>query len=214
LLVSDQRGSEGALLQRDPPNDKRRRGAAGAGLEVVGAIFAGGQARRFGSDKAVALLDGRPLIAHVADRLAAQCACVVVVGRAWPGLPSVADLPTPGLGPLGALAGALAWAQDQGFGAVLTSGCDLPDLPLDLLARLSPAPAMVRDQPLLGLWPSALNGPLIQHLRKGRDRSVRRWAAVVGARSVPLEIAPTNINTAADLAAYRAIRPADPQSSR
>ncbi|MFM9978832.1 MAG: NTP transferase domain-containing protein, partial [Sphingomonadaceae bacterium] len=43
----------------------------------LGAIIAGGQSSRFGADKAQAMLDGRALLEHVADRLDAQCDAVI-----------------------------------------------------------------------------------------------------------------------------------------
>lgn len=185
-------------------------------MRILGAILAGGQARRFGSDKAAALLSGKPLIAHVREALAGQCDAVAVVGREWPGITAVADLPAPGLGPLGALAGALAHAERHGFDAVLTSGCDMPGLPADLAARLAPGPAIAEGQPLLGLWPAALAAMLRDHLERGGGRAVRAWAAAAGARRVTLPVLPPNINRPEDLAALAAaIRPpADPRSSR
>ena len=48
---------------------------------ILGAILAGGQARRFGSDKAQALWRGRRLIDHVADALGSQTTALVVCGR-------------------------------------------------------------------------------------------------------------------------------------
>ncbi len=52
-------------------------------MRLLGAVLAGGQSRRFGSDKALALLDGRPLIAHVIAALAAQTEAVIVCGKEW-----------------------------------------------------------------------------------------------------------------------------------
>lgn len=171
-------------------------------MTIIGAIFAGGAARRFGSDKAEAAIDGRAMIEHVAERLAGQCDAVVLVGRRRAGLETVADAPAPGLGPLGALAGALLHARANGHALVLTSGCDLPDLPRDLVARLSPASAVVRGQPLLGLWDSDLGPALVAWLEKGGDRAMRSWIAESGARTVALDAPPSNINTPDDLAAY------------
>ena len=168
-------------------------------MSRLGAIFAGGQARRFGSDKAAALLDGVALIDHVAARLRGQCDAVVVIGRDWPGLASVGDLPHPGLGPLGALAGALSCARAKGYAEVLTSGCDLPDLPTDLAERLGEGPAVVAGQPLLGLWPSGLTDLLLAYLAETDDRSMRGWIAAAGARLVAIEGAIANINTVEDL---------------
>jgi molybdopterin-guanine dinucleotide biosynthesis protein A len=173
---------------------------------ILGAIFAGGQARRFGSDKAQALFAGRALLDHVADRLRPQCDALVVVGRAWPGLVQVMDRPAPGLGPLAALAGALDHAMRGGYEAVLTSGCDLPDLPIDLRARLSPGPAVVIGQPLLGLWPAALADALLDHLRITDDRAMRGWIAASGARPVTIDGTIANINRVADLDALHVRR--------
>ncbi len=175
---------------------------------VLGAIFAGGAARRFGGDKAAALIDGRAMIEHVAARLMPQCDALIVVGREWPGLTTVADRPEAGLGPLGALAGALAYAQDGGHDWVLTSGCDLPDLSDDLHARLTPGPSVVEGQPLLGLWRSAEADRLAAWLATGGDRAMRSWIAETGARRVSLPVAPSNINSADEMAAYLARRDA------
>ena len=124
---------------------------------ILGAIMAGGAASRFGSDKALALFEGRPLIDHVAQALADQAAAVIVVGRTHGTLTSVADRPAPGIGPLGALAGALAWARNHGFAAVLSAPCDVPLLPADLARRLAgEGPAYVEGLPVVGHWPSSL----------------------------------------------------------
>ena len=171
---------------------------------IVGAILAGGEARRFGSDKAVALFEGRRLIDHVAQNLAGQVEELIVVGRAHAGLTSVADRPAPGLGPLGALAGALAWAHSNGFKAVLSAPCDVPLLPHDLVQRLAgEGPAFVDGLPVVGWWPSTLADHLNQWLAADQPRAVRRWAAAVDARAVPLDQLPANVNTRADLDALR-----------
>lgn len=169
-------------------------------MTTLGAIFAGGAGRRFGSDKALALLEGRTLLDHVADRLRPQCDALIVVGRPWPGLVQVEDRPAPGQGPLGALAGALTHAQETGFGQVLTSGCDLPDLPKDLRDMLGIGPAIIRGQPLLGLWPTACLTELLTHLSTTKDRSMRGWIIASGARMVVCDQPLANINYASDLA--------------
>jgi molybdopterin-guanine dinucleotide biosynthesis protein A len=168
----------------------------------LGAIFAGGQARRFGSDKGAVEIGGEALIDRVARKLRPQVDALVVVGRSWGELPRVADIPSPGLGPLGALAGALAHAELHGFADVLTSGCDLPDLPDDLGGLLAPGPAVVSGQPLLGLWPATLAVQLRLYLEADGDRAMRSWIAHADARWVTLDRPLANINTPADLAAY------------
>jgi len=181
-------------------------------MKVLGVILGGGRARRFGSDKALAEIDGRPMLDHVADRLRPQCETLMVAGRDWPGLDRIEDLPASGLGPLGGLAGALAFALRGGFDAVVTAGCDLPDLPRDLRVRLGRPNALLRGQPTIGLWESKLAEPLARWLESTTDRSIRAWAIAADARWVAVEGEIANVNTPADLAAFRP--PAGPRSSR
>ena len=168
---------------------------------LLGAVLAGGRARRFGSDKAVALLDGVALIDRVLAALGPQVDAVVVCGRAHPGTPSLDDLPAPDLGPLGGLNAALAHAAAHRFDAVVSVGCDLPGLPPNLVAHLGPGPAYIADCPIVGRWPATL-APMLHPwlgLPDG-DRSMRGWVRLVGACAIE-GVRLTNINTQADLAA-------------
>lgn len=172
-------------------------------MRVMGALIAGGRARRFGSDKALALVAGRPLIAWAAGLVAPFVVETVVCGREWGGLASVADVPGPDLGPLGGLAGALAHAEAHGFDAVVSIGCDMPWVPDGLVEALVAArPSWCGDAPVLGCWQVGLAGPLRTHLEAGGDRSVRRWGALAGGRAVPSPVALPNLNTPEDLAVF------------
>ena len=83
---------------------------------------------------------------------------------------------------------------------MLTCGVDSIDLPENLIALLSPAPAYLADQPVVGLWPISAIKPIEQILRGDGRHSVRAFAEAIGARAVELERATTNINTPDDLA--------------
>jgi molybdopterin-guanine dinucleotide biosynthesis protein A len=168
-------------------------------MKILGAILAGGQSRRFGSDKAAALLDGKPLIEHVAAALRAQTHGLLVVGRRWPDLQDRPDLPTHGLGPLGGLAGALDYARSAGFDAVLSSGCDVPGLPPALAGQLAPGPAIVDTLPVVGLWPTDLADILMDWLQDPSHRSVYRFADHINAHRITLATPLANINHAIDL---------------
>jgi molybdopterin-guanine dinucleotide biosynthesis protein A len=168
-------------------------------MRLLGVILAGGQSRRFGSDKAEALYDGKPLLDHVSEALRPQVAELVVAGKQWPRLETVADLPEAGLGPLGGLAGALDHAWRHDFDAVLTSGCDVIGLPNDLVERLEPAPAIVADMPIVGLWPVSMRAALLNWLSDPANRSVYRFADHIGARHINLEAELKNINRPDDL---------------
>jgi molybdopterin-guanine dinucleotide biosynthesis protein A len=122
------------------------------------------------------------MIAHVADALRPEVASLAVVGRDWGGLARIDDLPRPGLGPLGGLAGALAHARAHGHAAVLSAPCDTLGLPAGLAARLAPAPAVAAGHWLVGLWPAALAESLIAFLAAGHSLRARDWAAQAGAR--------------------------------
>lgn len=166
-------------------------------MRLLGAVLAGGMSSRFGSDKAMAVLDGGRLLDRVCAALALQCNAVCVVGR-----DAVQDWPRPGLGPLGGLAGALRHARDEGFGEVLTSAVDIPDLPSDLAGQLDPGPAFVADQPVVGRWRTA-DLPLLETILQGAGkRSMNAFARACSARPVALRAPLANINTPEDLAHF------------
>lgn len=169
-------------------------------MRLLGAILAGGRSRRFGSDKALALLDGRALLDHAAAALGALVEGTVVCGRAQAGdLPAIPDRPAPDLGPLGGLCAALHHAAANGFDAVLTLPCDTPLLPPGLLARVATAPCYVAQTPVIGCWPAALAPQLDAFLRDSDNRSVRRWAEVAGVRAIDAGQDIPNVNRPADL---------------
>ena len=165
----------------------------------LGAILAGGQSTRFGSDKASAMFDGRALIDHVIAALAPQVDALVVVGHDWPGHTRIDDLPVAGLGPLGGLAGAMGHALLNGFDTVLVAPCDTIGLPADLAQRLAPGPAVVLGQRSIGLWPASLASELIASLNSGGPRALHTWVAASRARQVDCGDL-RNINHALDLA--------------
>ncbi|WP_342744106.1 molybdenum cofactor guanylyltransferase [Erythrobacter donghaensis] len=163
-------------------------------------MLAGGQARRFGSDKAQALYQGARLIDRVAEALAAQCESVVVCGREETGFVCVPDWPEAGLGPLGGLAAALRHAKAGGFTHVLSAGVDAPDLPHDLAATLAgDGAAIVESQPVVGLWPVGAS-PALSAFIEGGGRSLYRCADHIGARRVELPAPLMNVNRPEDLA--------------
>jgi molybdenum cofactor guanylyltransferase len=170
-------------------------------MKLLGAIIAGGGSQRFDGDKAAALLNGKALIEHVSDALIPQVDAVVVCGRDWPGITSIADRPAPDMGPLGGLCAALHHAADHGFDAVLTTGCDVLPVP-DLRALVGPVAAVVEGQRLFGFWPVALAATLDAHQATHTDGSIRSWVTLSGARSVTCSVPFHNLNTRADFALY------------
>lgn len=166
-------------------------------MRVLGAILAGGEARRFGRDKALAEWAGAPLIAHVAAALVCECDALVVCGRHYLDLPVLVDRPRTGLGPLGALAAALHHASRYGFDAVLSAPCDTPHLPA-LRPLLEPS-GYLSGTPVIGLWPAQLADHLDRWLAADRPRAVRAWAEAAGIPAVTVPPV-ANVNTPADLA--------------
>lgn len=166
----------------------------------LGAVIAGGRATRFGSDKGAALLHDRPLIEHAADAIASWVDNMVVCGRSWPGYVALDDRPGPDLGPLGGLAAALHHARHHGFSDVLTTGCDMPAVPDDLLSMLIDGGSRYCAQmPILGCWDVALAPLLDAHLANGGRRSIRAWGEVAGAMPVDASGPIANINRPEDL---------------
>lgn len=169
---------------------------------LLGAVIAGGQARRFGSDKALASWRGRPLVEHAADALRPFVDALVVCGRVHAGFVAVPDRPAPDMGPLGGINAALHHARASGYDAVLTVGCDTPLIPVALLGRLrdEAGPAYAASLPVIGRWPAVLAGELDAFLAEDRKHAVRAWAAEVGAEAIDCGDIP-NVNRPDDLAA-------------
>lgn len=187
--------------------------------DVVGLVIAAGRSRRFGAEKAVADLLGKPLLVWAAERLASSCALVGVNAR--PGsdterlayareLPVLHDAPGDAQGALAGVRAGLAWAGRLGARALAVSPCDAPLLPDDLFERLIRAAgegAAVADtddgrQPLCSVWPVTALPAVTAALAGGAHPPTWRVLEDLGAARVLFadRAAFANINTRADLA--------------
>jgi molybdopterin-guanine dinucleotide biosynthesis protein A len=113
--------------------------------QTLGVILAGGRSSRFGADKALAMLRGKPLVGWVAERLSPQVDLIAINTN---GAASVfsdisafvfADVNRDHEGPLAGALAALVYAQDNGFEDLVTVPCDAPALRADLVKRLRSA---------------------------------------------------------------------------
>ena len=167
--------------------------------DVLGVILAGGQSRRFGTDKAVAQLDGRRLIERVVARARPQTGSLAVSGRDYGlGLPVIGDT-RPSEGPLTGVLSALQWADDAGFPAIATFSCDAPFCPLGLVARLAKhlPPALVCGfvsaqgirHPVFALWRTSALARL-QRIYAAGTRSLMAAQDRIGAVAVPFACGP------------------------
>jgi len=169
---------------------------------LLGVVLAGGQSRRFGSDKALAVHDGKALLTHAFDALSGWCELVVISGRAEGPAPCLPDWPRPGMGPLAGLTAALRLAVDEDFDAVLSCGVDSPGLPQNLPELLGPGPAIIAEQPVIGLWPARAAAVVAEAILGGDARhSMYALAEALGARRVALPSPPANVNFPGDLTA-------------
>ena len=187
----------------------------------IAAILAGGLARRIGGgDKCLLPLAGRPILAHIAQRLAPQCPHLILNANGDParfagfGLPVVQDGMPEHPGPLAGLLAVLDHVAEHHAGAelVLTVPGDTPFLPLDLVERLRSvregatiacAASGGRTHPTVALWPVALRENLRGALATG-ERAIGRFAARYPVAVAEWPSGPDpflNVNDAADLVA-------------
>jgi molybdopterin-guanine dinucleotide biosynthesis protein A len=97
-------------------------------VRLLGAVLAGGESRRYGTDKAAAVVAGRTLVDRAAQTLEAVFPEVVVVSSRAPateGWRHVADA-RPGEGPLAAIEAALRHASERALEGAFVLACDLP----------------------------------------------------------------------------------------
>lgn len=175
---------------------------------IAGVVLAGGESRRFGRDKAEEFYCGRKLIDWSIAALAPHCDLILVSGHAHADHDSVADAPTPGLGPLGGLAGAMHAAAAKGYSHILTLPCDTPHVPDALLERMrrSERGAYLISCPVIGFWPVDDADRLAAHLLSGASRAVRAWTDICGGEAVESDLAIANINHVEDIERLGAIR--------
>ncbi len=187
---------------------------------ITGIILAGGQGSRMGGvDKGLQALEGKPLIAWVAERLQPQVDKLLISANRnlaayqdwaahW-GARVIQDQEAGFRGPLAGLEAGLLQADTPW---VLTVPCDSPNFPLDLVTRLhtaaleTGAPAVHvrsagRDQPTFCLYRRELAPALSDYLNRG-ERRLMGWLESIQASSLdfPDGNAFINLNTLEDLA--------------
>ncbi|HXZ14718.1 MAG TPA: molybdenum cofactor guanylyltransferase MobA [Roseiarcus sp.] len=190
---------------------------------TLGVALAGGLARRMGGgDKALSAVGGRAILSRIVERLAPQCAGLVINANgeaarfAAYGLPVVAD-DVPGfVGPLAGVLAALDWAAAQRpeWTWVASVAADTPFIPRDLVARLHAARDAAgavlacaasggRRHPVVGLWPVSVRAELRQALVDEGVRKVEAWTARYALAVVEWPNSPVdpffNVNAADDL---------------
>lgn len=192
-------------------------------------ILAGGLSRRMGADKAELKLRATPLALRVAERLQPQVSAVYL--NASEGHPLAARLPLiPETRPdrPGPLAGVLAGMKrftelPDAPTHLLTTPCDTPFLPRDLVMRLGEvarseaivlAASNGRSHPITALWPATLAEDLERwlsdpHHRRVFDFVARHPVEIVDFAPFEGPFGPVdpffNINTPDDLAIAEAI---------
>ncbi|MDF2447420.1 MAG: molybdenum cofactor guanylyltransferase MobA [Moraxellaceae bacterium] len=183
-------------------------------------VLAGGRATRLdGADKALVPLAGKPLLAHVLERLAPQVDDIVINYNRAPaalagfGHPVVGDAGEAFAGPLAGIAAALPHCRHD---IVLVVPCDSPFLPRDLQARL--AAALTADHALAIAHDGERLQPLFLLLRRERlpalaawlqngGRKVESWCLAQNPAIVRIidDNAFSNLNTAEEIAAAEKI---------
>lgn len=185
--------------------------------EVTGLVLAGGQGSRMGGvDKGLQPFRGRPMVAHVIERLEPQVGTILVNANRNTdaygafGHRVIADEVQGFAGPLAGFERGLAHATTP---LVQTAPCDSPFLPVDLVARLRAAlkaahadlaVAKTGDQahPVFSLMRREVHGSLCEFLASGQ-RKIDKWYAQLRTVEVPfddVEAAFLNINTREELA--------------
>jgi molybdenum cofactor guanylyltransferase len=184
--------------------------------ELTGIVLAGGQGRRMGGvDKGLVTLAGRPLVAHVIERIAPQVGAIVINANQNAdryrefGHPVVADSIGGFAGPLAGLHAGLTAAQTR---FAVTAPCDSPFLPTNLVERLAAALMSARatlavaktfDQahPVFAL----VERSVLSHLEAflaGGGRKIDAWYSTLAVTEVSFDDeadAFRNINTRAEL---------------
>jgi molybdopterin-guanine dinucleotide biosynthesis protein A len=175
-----------------------------------GAVLTGGLSRRMGTDKALVVVDGKPMVLRVAAALrAAGAAAVRTVGGDRVALAALGldarDDPRQGEGPLGGLLTALDLADHDLVVVLATDLAWIDAATIDALVEAAAgASAAVgraeRLEPLCAAWRVSRCRGALHGAYDAGERAVHR--ALAGLDAVEVAVAPiavANANTPADL---------------
>jgi molybdopterin-guanine dinucleotide biosynthesis protein A len=178
------------------------------GILVSGIILCGGKGRRMeGKDKGLQRYNGKPLLAHVIDKLKPQVDDIVISANRNIdqytdfGFPVCPDNTSTFDGPLAGIAASIPACKHDW---IIVAPCDMPDLPADLVtlmaahltdARLITISSHNRIQ-LIFLIHRSLLDSIALHLESGENK-VMNW--VSSQNSITIDLTHTqafkNINT-------------------
>ncbi len=188
---------------------------------IIGIILAGGRASRMqGQDKGLIELQQQPLIQHVIDRFQIQVAAIQINAnrnleryRRF-GFPVFSDARQDFQGPLSGMLQGLHQLETEAADWIVCVPCDAPQLPLDLVSRLSQAlgekdvVAVADDgkwmQPAFCMLHCSLSARLERYITRG-GRKTGDWLRQEHAVRVDFSDQPaafTNINSRDDLQRY------------
>ncbi len=121
---------------------------------VLAGVLAGGRSTRFGSDKALADVDGAPMAARVADVLV-QAGCEVLLVARHARHLGIAELIEPDgpRHPLFGVATLLREAEARGRPGAFVATCDAWPLQAHMVEHLLETGSLAASTPLLGWWP-------------------------------------------------------------
>jgi molybdopterin-guanine dinucleotide biosynthesis protein A len=191
---------------------------------VAGVILAGGLSRRMGGgDKCLRPIGGKPILAHIIERVRPQVSALVLNANGDParfapfGLPVAGDVVEGFAGPLAGVLTGMEWAARNapGCGWLASFAGDAPFLPRDLVARLlaavtaeqadlACAASAGQAHPVFGLWRIDLAPALRHALVEEQIFKVDRWTARYRLVQVDFPTVPVdpffNTNSPEDLA--------------
>jgi molybdenum cofactor guanylyltransferase len=202
--------------------------------DIFGIVQAGGGSRRFGADKALAIIGGQTMLARTAELVSSVCGNVQIVatrGKYRDAPAEIIEDRWPGEGPLGGILTALAEtarnAERPAWNLIV--GCDMPFLTSEWLQYLCGRAVASRGEvifpesqfgwePLCACWSTKA----LSELQAAFDNGVRKVTEAM--ERIPREVLDEsawkrfdtggrlfwNMNTAADFAKARRIIEPDP----
>ncbi len=185
--------------------------------DITGVILAGGHSTRFGSNKALAMVDGKPLVQHVTDTVAAifdDCLLVTNTPEQYDflNIPMIRDR----YQEMGPLAGIHAALRHTGKSWIFVVACDMPNLSPELIQYLCNIDEQECDaiipwlekgpEPLFGIYNKKSLAVIDSHLQQ-KDCQVTRMLEDLQVRRISAE---EILSITGDLTCFKNInRPTD-----